>query len=234
MRRLLKWLLPEADLRAFESEQSELHDARRARDGDAAAARGRRADRRRLVMRLVADRLRASRPSAPPDGGGRVGAVYRLRQIGQDLRHSARSLLRTPGLAITIVLTVGLGLGATTAMVSLIRAVVVSPLPYRDPDRLVLVRTQDGDNLFNLSVADYQALDAQQTSFTAVAASQQVSVTVAINGVVERQRARVVTPSYFPLLGLAPIAGRLLVPSDQHAGGRAVVLNAPYWRTRFG
>ncbi len=166
MRRLLKWLLPDADLRAFESEQSELHDARRVRDGDGPAARrGRRADRRRLVVRLVADRLRGSGTAATPDDGGRAGTTDRLGQIAQDLRHSARSLLRTPGLATTIVLTVGLGLGATMAMVSVIRAVVLNPLPYRDADRLVLVRTQDGDNLFNLSVADYQALDAQQTSF---------------------------------------------------------------------
>jgi putative ABC transport system permease protein len=234
MRRLLKWLLPEDDLRAFESEQIELHDARRVRDGDRPAARGRRADRRGLVMRLVADRFRGSGTAATPDHGRRARTTDRLGQIARDLRQSTRSLLRTPGLAITIVLTVGLGLGATTAMVSVIHAVVLSPLPYRDADRIVLVRTQDGDNLFNLSVADYQALDAQQTSFTAVAASQQVSVTVAVHGVVERQRARVVTPSYFSLLGLAPIAGRLLDRSDQHAGGRAVVLNAPYWRTRFG
>lgn len=234
MRRLLKWLLPEDDRRAFESEQSELYDARRAREGDGSAARGRRADRRGLVMRLVVDRMRRSATGADRNGSRRVGASDRLGQIWRDLRHSTRGLARTPGLAATIVLTVGLGLGATTAMVSVIQAVVVSPLPYRDADRLVLVRTQHGDNLFNLSVVDYQALDAQQTSFSAVAASQQVSVTVAVNGVVERQRARVVTPSYFPLLGLTPIVGRLLGPSDQHAGGRAVVLNTPYWRTRFG
>jgi putative ABC transport system permease protein len=234
MRRLLKWLLPEADLRAFESEQSELYSARRARDGDRRAASRQRADRLRLVLRLVADRLRRSGTAEAPDDGERAGTTDRLGQIARDLRHSTRSLLRAPGLATTIVLTVGLGLGATTAMVSVIRAVVLSPLPYRDADRIVLVRTQDGDNLFNLSVADYQAFDAQQTSFSAVAASQQVSVTVAVNGVVERQRARVVTPSYFPLLGLTPIAGRLLDPSDEHAGGRAVVLNAPYWRARFG
>jgi putative ABC transport system permease protein len=234
MRRLLKWLLPEDDLRAFESEQTELHEARRVRDGDGPAARGRRADRRRLVMRLVADCLRGSATGATPDADGRAGTTDRLGQIVRDLRHSTRSLLRSPGLATTIVLTVGLGLGATTAMVSVIHAVVLSPLPYRDADRIVLVRTQDGDNLFNLSVADYQALEAQQTGFTDVAASQQISVTVAVNGVVERQRARVVTASYFRVLGLAPIAGRLLNPSDEHAGGRAVVLNAPYWRARFG
>jgi putative ABC transport system permease protein len=234
MRRLLKWLLPEDDLRTFESEQTELHDARRVRDGDGPAARGQRADRRSLVLRLVADRLRGSGTATTSDDGGRAGTTDRLGQIARDLRHSTRSLLRTPGLATTIVLTVGLGLGATTAMVSVIHAVVLSPLPYRDADRLVIVRNQYGDNLFGLSVADYQALDAQQTSFTAVAASQQLSVTVGVNGVVERQRARVVTPSYFRLLGLTPIAGRLLDLPDAHAGGRAVVLTAPYWRTRFG
>ncbi len=234
MRRLLKWLLSEDDRRAFESEQLELYDARRAREGDGSAARGRRADRRGLVMRLVVDRVKRSAAGATRDGRRRVGATDRLAQIWRDVRHSTRSLARTPGLASTIVLTVGLGLGATTAMVSVIHTVVVSPLPYRDADRIVLVRTQHGDNVFNLSVVDYRAIEAQQTSFTAVAASQQMSVTVAVNGDVERQRARVVTSRYFSLLGLTPAAGRLFDDADDHAGGRAVVLTHAYWRTRFG
>lgn len=229
MRRLLKRLLPDADRRAFESEQAELYEARRARDGDAAATRGRRADERGLVARLLLDHLESdSGPVRRPRVSESLSALWR------DIRHGARSLSRSPGLATTIVLTVGLGLGATTAMVSLIQAVVINPLPYRASDRLFLIRTQDGDNLFPLSVADYNALAAQQTSFETVAASAQLPVTTVVHDVAERERARVVTASYFRLLGLTPIFGRLFDASDEHAGGRAVVLSASYWRARFG
>ena len=234
MRRLLRWLLPEADRRAFESEQAELYEARRLRDGDRRAADGRRADRWVLVWRLI-----GGAPSTARGGPtrGRPGATSARRAWPRPrARRPAvpRSLSRSPALAATIVLTVGLGLGATTAIVSVIRAVVLNPLPYRDASRLVQIRTEDGDNLFSLSVVDYQALAAQQTTLERVAASQTVSVTIAHDGLVERERGRVVTSGYLSLLGLTPAVGRLFDASDEQAGARAVILTEPYWRTRFG
>ena len=234
MRRLLRWLLPEADRRAFESEQAELYEARRLRDGDRRAADGRRADRWALVWRLMAARLRQPAVGPPADGRARRPLVEHGRDLARDVQQCLRSLSRSPALAATIVLTVGLGLGATTAIVSVIRAVVLDPLPYRDASRLVQIRTEDGDNLFSLSVVDYQALAAQQTTLERVAASQTVSVTIAHDGLVERERGRVVTSGYLSLLGLTPSVGRLFDASDEQAGARAVILTEPYWRTRFG
>jgi putative ABC transport system permease protein len=234
MRRLLKWLLPDADRRAFESEQAELYEARRLRDGDGRAAHGQRADRRGLVVRLMAARLQRSVAAPSPDAGVRRPLVEHGRDLLRDLQQSVRGLSRSPALATTIILTVGLGLGATTAIASVIRAVILDPLPYRDASRLVQIRTGTGDNLFGMSVVDYQALAAQQTTFERVAASQTLSVTIAHDGLVERERARVVTSGYLSLLGLTPAVGRLFDASDEHAGARAVILTEPYWRTRFG
>jgi hypothetical protein len=82
-----------------------------------------------------------------------------------DLRHGLRSLARSPVLTGTIVLTVGLGVGATTAMFAVIHAVILSPLPYADPTRLVRIYTDAPPNRFRFSVADYLALEDQQTRF---------------------------------------------------------------------
>jgi hypothetical protein len=82
-----------------------------------------------------------------------------------DLRYGLRRLARSPVLTGTIVLTVGLGVGATTAMFAVIHAVILSPLPYADPTRLVRIYTDAPPNRFRFSVADYLALEDQQTRF---------------------------------------------------------------------
>lgn len=230
MRRLLQWLLGDDDRRAFESEQTELFEARRARDGVGSAIRRRLRDRLGLLSRLLIERTGPADPEDRP----RLSLAEHARNIWRDLRLSLRSLLRTPGLSATIVLTVGLGLGATTAMVGVVHAVLVDPLPYRDADRIFMVRTQHNENLFPLSVADYRALEAQQTTLEAVAAYQVSSVTVARGGSSERVRIRIATPSYFSLLGLTPVAGRLIEAADATTGVHSVVLGAAYWRSRFG
>ena len=234
IRRLLRRLLSAEDRRTFESEQAELFEARRARDGERPAARQRRADSRRLLVRLLLDRLRGSSAADFGEAATGRGASGAIADTWRDIRHGARALTHAPGIAVTVTLTVGLGLGATTAMVSVIRAVLLDPLPYGDGNRLVQLRTASGPNLFALSVVDYRALDAQQTSFDAVAAAQSSTATVAINGVADRQRVRIVTTGYFSLLNLRPVAGRLFDRSDEHTGGRAVVLSERFWRARLG
>ena len=232
--RLLDWLMSADDRRAFESEQEELFEARRARDGERSASRARRADSRRLLIRLLLERLHrpVSAGGGNPDHGARL-PIGALGDAWRDVRHSTKALARTPGLAATVILTVGLGLGATTAIVSVIRAVLLDPLPYGHGE-LVQLRTASGNNLYSMSVVDYRALEAQQTSFEGVAAAQTSTATVAINGVADRQRVRIVTSGYFSLLNLRPVAGRLLDRSDDHTGGRAIVLSERFWRTRFG
>src|SRR3954463_14239144 len=88
----------------------------------------------------------------------------------QDFRISLRGLLRAPLLTITVVLTVGLGIGATTAMFSAVNAALLRPLPYKDADRLVRIFTDSPPNKFRFSMVDYLALESQQTQFDRVAA----------------------------------------------------------------
>jgi putative ABC transport system permease protein len=118
-----------------------------------------------------------------------------MSHLFRDLLYSLRSLARTPALAATIILTVGVGLGATTAMVSVVRAVLVNPLPYAAPDEIVWIYTDNPPYRFRFSVVDYRALEADHPAFSAVAAYQTSSVTVTDGGVAERVTAKSVTGS---------------------------------------
>ena len=102
-----------------------------------------------------------------------------------------RSLARTPALTATIVLTVGVGLGATTAMIGVVRAVLVNPLPYDAPETLFWIYTDNPPYRFRFSVVDYRALEADHPAFSAVAAYQTSSVTVTDGGAAERVTAKV-------------------------------------------
>jgi putative ABC transport system permease protein len=157
-----------------------------------------------------------------------------MSNLWRDVSHSVRSLARTPALAATIILTVGIGLGATTAMVSVIRAVVVSPLPYAAQDSLVWIYTDNPPNRFPFSVVDYRALETDHPTFSSVAAYQTSQVTVTGNRIAERVTTKAVTGSYFPLLGQTPLIGRLFDASDDVVTDRRMVLTDGYWTTHFG
>ena len=92
-----------------------------------------------------------------------------LQDLLQELRVTLRGLLRSPMMTLTIVVTVGLGIGATTVIFSAIHAALLQPLPYADPGRLVRIYTDAPPNRFRFSVADYQALQAEQTHFEQIA-----------------------------------------------------------------
>src|SRR5919197_1480967 len=104
----------------------------------------------------------------------------------RDVFHSMRSLARSPALTATIVLTVGIGLGATTGMLSVIRAVLLNPLPYAASKSLFWIYTDHPPNRFRLSVVDYRALEADHPAFSAVAAYQTSRVTVSDGSAVEQ------------------------------------------------
>ena len=154
-------------------------------------------------------------------------------QAARDAVYAARALARTPALTITIALTIGIGLGATTAMIGVVRAVLVNPLPYASPDKLFWIYTDNPPFKFRLSVVDYRALEADHPAFTSIAAYQTTTVTVSEGGAAERVTAKSVTGSYFPLLGQTALLGRLLDESDDARGDRPIVLTAAYWGRRF-
>jgi putative ABC transport system permease protein len=226
MRWLLRLLVSDADRRAIEADLLELYALRRQRDGERAAARWLRRQRRIYPLHLVRDRVHALTL-------GRIDPMTTMSPFLRDAAHSMRSLARSPALAATIVLTVGIGLGATTAMLAVVRTVLMSPLPYRDPGSLFWIYTDNPPYRFRFSVVDYRALEADHASFSAVAAYQVSTVTVTDGAQAERVTARAVTGSYFPLLGQSPRLGRLFDPADDVHQDAIAVLTSEYWNRRF-
>jgi predicted permease len=164
--------------------------------------------------------------------------------IRLDLRHAARRLVRAPAFTIVSVLTLGLGIGANTAIFSLVDQVLLRPLPVRDPDRLVLVDTpgpRRGFSTANKSSPTAQSnpfyleLRDKTTVFDGLLAYFPMAMHAGTEGRTELVGGELVSGTYFGTLGLAPAAGRLLAPSDDVSrGGHPVaVLSHAFWTRRF-
>jgi putative ABC transport system permease protein len=151
--------------------------------------------------------------------------------LGQDLRISLRSLLRAPVMTLTIVITVGLGIGATTVIFAAVDAALLRPLPYADPERLVRIYTDAPPNVFRFSLADYLALRDQQTQFESTATYTERMAAFSDGAVAERIRGREVSWTYFGLLGTRPAAGRDFTESDStQSSTPAVIQSHGFWQ----
>jgi len=158
-----------------------------------------------------------------------------LEDLLQDFRIALRSLRRAPLMATTIVATVGLGIGATTVIWSAVNAALLRPLPYADPGGLVRIYTDAPPNRFPFSVADYLALQAQQTRFAQIAGYTGRPMAFSDGDVAERLRGRVVSWTYFPLLGIRPALGRSFTELDGRPGSPpAVIVSHGFWQQRLG
>jgi predicted permease len=154
--------------------------------------------------------------------------------LRQDLRHATRSLARTPGFAFTAMLVVALGVGANTAAFSLADFVLLRPLPFREPDRLVkLWEATPGYGRFELSPANYRDWKSMARTVGGMAAYTNREVNLV--GASEPRRLTIApaTPELFGLLGVAPAAGRVFTPADS-VDGQVVVLGYALWQTQFG
>ncbi|MFI5178906.1 MAG: ABC transporter permease, partial [Vicinamibacterales bacterium] len=224
MRWWLDRLVGKADRQAIENDLAELYEVRRAHDGDRAAARWLRRQRALYPLRLLSSRLRA----------WIADRLTTLPHLWRDLTYSVRALVRVPAWSATIILTIGVGLGATTSMISVVRAVLIDPLPYAASDSIVWVYTDNPPYRFRFSVVDYRALEADHPTFSAVAGYQTNRVTVTDGGLAERVNAKDVTGSYFPLLRQKAVLGRLFDESDDGRREPIAVLTHGYWTRRFG
>ena len=158
-----------------------------------------------------------------------------LADVMQDAKISLRSLLRAPALTLTIVASVGLGIGATTAIFAAIDATLLRPLPYAEPEQLVRFYTDAPPNRFRFSLVDYLALRAQQTHFSSVAAYTTRQVSFSDGSVTDRVVAAEVSEAYFNVLGLAPAIGRDFTEADVRVGAPpAAILTDGFWRRRLG
>jgi predicted permease len=156
----------------------------------------------------------------------------------QDLRFSLRSLTRVKGLAITVIVTLALGIGANAAMFSVVRGVLLRPLANRDEDRLIYIHQSAkgiGAENANFSVPEIQDLRARVTTLTEIGDFSTIEFTMVGLGEPRVVRAGVVGGSYFKVVGLRPVIGRLLDESDDgpKAAG-AAVLTYRFWTTTLG
>lgn len=159
-----------------------------------------------------------------------------METLLQDARYAVRTMLKSPGFTVVAVLALALGIGANTAIFSVVNAVLLRPLPYKQPDRLVHVhRMQPPIARAPISRPDYFEWENQQEVFQNIAAF--FYRTYNLTGVDEAERlngARV-TGSFFSLFGVSPAAGRFFDPEDDKAGGaRVAVISYGLWNRRFG
>ena len=156
----------------------------------------------------------------------------------QDLRYALRTLARTPGFTATAGLTLALGIGATTLMFSIVHAVLWRPLPYPEPDRLVLlfnVRQQGGGPQIRASGLDFADWRARAQSFDGLAAHVGTGFTFSGTGEPELIRGQMVTDDFFRVIGVAPALGRPFTPDEFTPGREArVILTHRLWQRRFG
>jgi len=155
-----------------------------------------------------------------------------------DLRYTGRMLRKSPLFTLAIVFTVALGIGANTAIFSFVNAVMLQPLPYAQPDRLVWVAERnDRLNLptFAASVLNYLSWNEQQRTFAQMAASGFANFNLTGHGEPEQFTGGTLTPSFFPLLGIAPVLGRSFRDGEDRPGAEKVVMiSEALWKRRFG
>lgn len=155
-----------------------------------------------------------------------------------DLRYGARTLWKNPGFALLAVLTLGLGIGANTAIFSVIDGVLLKPLPYENGERLVLIQqsaTQTGQQSIGVSIKELFEYRAQLSSVDELVEFHQMSFDLLRRGEPDRVATGVVSPNFFDVLGIRPALGRTFIPTDDDHGAEAVlVLGHSYWQTKFG
>jgi putative ABC transport system permease protein len=212
--RLLLWLYP----REFREEYGEeMADVYRNRAADESATR--------LWLALLGDAVR----TAPRE---------HLSVLNQDVRHAFRVFWRTPIVTAAALLTIALGVGSSTAIFGVVYGILLRPLPYPNPDRLVeLFEDNRTGNMprFRVSALNYLSWAERATGFEALGVFSSFNASLTDRGEPESVPAGAATASMSKVLGLSPIAGRGFQTDDERVGAaRVAVLGESLWRRRFG
>src|SRR4051812_3931904 len=155
----------------------------------------------------------------------------------QDVRYGIRSLRRNPGFALVVIITMALGIGANTAIFSVVNGVLLRPLPYKDGDKLVVLHQGQGDPVANDTGFSPKEMDdyRQAQSLSGVVEFHQMFFNLLGRTEPERLSTGVVSANYFDVLGVRPLQGRTFVEADDAPGAPAVlVLSHAYWQRSFG
>jgi putative ABC transport system permease protein len=161
-----------------------------------------------------------------------------MEALLQDIRHAIRSLRSHPGFTVVALLTLALGIGANTAIFSVVNGVLLAPLPYREPERLAVVH-HFYPSLQNLrasvSVPGFRDYRARTDIFSSAAVENDMAMNLTGSGQPERVTVILVSGDFFPMLGVTPALGRALRPDEAEAGkNHVVVLSWGFWQRHFG
>ena len=176
--------------------------------------------------------VEASREAMRDGRGGRW-----LDDLLTDVRYALRWLMRSPGFTTVAVLTLALGIGATTAIFAVLNAVLLEPLPYPESDRLAVIYGQHqerGIRGSNISMPDYLSWKEQMKSFEKLGIFQWNSSTISGEGQAERVSGADVSADLFSVLGVSPLLGRGITAEEQKTDQRVVVIGYGLWQRRFG
>jgi predicted permease len=167
---------------------------------------------------------------------GRMPAVDRwVDDLRQDLRYALRALGSHPGFTAVVALTLAIGIGANTAIFSLLHTVLLRALPVNDPQSLVFLRTVGERGLGGAPPYPYfEHIRSEGSSFSGMAAFATDELRVEVEGSVEQVFGQVASGNYFQLLGVTPAAGRLMTADDERLEPPVAVIGYGYWQRRFG
>ena len=164
--------------------------------------------------------------------------VRRLEDLWQDLRYGARMLLKNPPFSITAISILAVGIGANTAIFSVVYAVILRPLPYAESERLVMIKEDlpaKGIPDFGVSMPDFLEWRNRNRVFDQLEAFSTDGYDISSDGDPERVTGAEVSAELFPFIGVAPVQGRRFLSEEQQFGNhRVVILGAALWRRRFG
>jgi len=174
-----------------------------------------------------------------PDADTHHGEELRMDTLMQDVRYAIRMLMRNPGFLLTAVLTLALGIGANTAIFSVVNGLLLRPLPVPDPAQITVLgfQQQKGNVQAQFSQATYHDVRSQSSAvFSDVFAYQTNLDGMSVDGKADRILTNYVSGNFFSGLGIKPQAGRFILPSEGEAAGAdpVMVLSYAYWKSRFG
>jgi putative ABC transport system permease protein len=189
-----------------------------------------------LAWAFGRERCRAAGQKASARRGGQGDSIMRI--LWEDVRFAAVALARRPLFAASVVATLALGIGGNVALFSVVDGVLLRPLPYADPERLVILWENDrlrGSDREAVSAPDYRDFVEMNRSFESLAARDRLDRTLGTLAEPVRVSSARVSTGYFSMLGIKPLAGRTFLPEEERAGNdRVVVVTEGLWREHFG